>query len=146
MASLFMVVEMTRSRHESVPDHLIAFLREMHNSRTRLRLVLHPGSWLQWKEDNMEETRIAEWFQDLLDADHVKSESLTAKQDRCCWPRQQCATVQRSSPAWEKVVKTMAMIGCNYRNRCCTHLIRAASKLFRNLAIDMFLENHWTNQ
>ena len=81
MAALFMVVEMTRSRNESVPDHLISFLREMHNSRTRLRLVLHPGSWLQWKEDNMEETRIEEWFQDLLEADHVKSKSLTAKQD-----------------------------------------------------------------
>ena len=81
MAALFMVVEMTRSRNESVPDYLIAFLREMHNSRTRLRLVLHPGSWLQCKEENMEKTRIEEWFQDLLDADHVKSESLTAKQD-----------------------------------------------------------------
>ena len=84
MAALFMVVEMTRSSsqtNESVPDHLITFLRETHNSRTRLRLVLHPGSWLQWKEDNMEETRIEEWFQDLLEADHVKSKSLTAKQD-----------------------------------------------------------------
>ena len=82
MAALFIVVEMTRSQtNESVPDHLITFLREMHNSRTRLRLVLHPGSWLQWKEDNMEETRIEEWFQDLLEADHVKSKSLTAKQD-----------------------------------------------------------------
>ena len=81
MAALFMVVEKTRSRNESVPDHLIAFLREMHNSRTRLRLVLHPGSWLQYKEDNMEKTRMEEWFQDLLEADHVKSKSLTAKQD-----------------------------------------------------------------
>ena len=84
MAALFMVVEMTRSSsqtNESVPDHLITFLREMHNSRTRLRLVLHPGSWLQYKEENMEKTRMEEWFQDLLEADHVKSKSLTAKQD-----------------------------------------------------------------
>ena len=81
MASLFMVVKMTRSRNESVPEYLIAFLRETHNSRTRLRLVLHPGSWLQNKEENMEKTRMEEWFQDLLEADHVKSKSLTAKQD-----------------------------------------------------------------
>jgi len=81
MAALFMVVEMTRSRNESVPDYLIAFLREMHNSRTRLRLVLHPGAWLQYKEHSMAASRVEEWFQDLLDADHVKSESLTAKQD-----------------------------------------------------------------
>ena len=84
MAALFMVVEMTRSSsrtNESVPDHLITFLREIHNSRSRLRLVLHPGAWLQYKEDSMEETRVEEWFQDLLEADHVKSKSLTAKQD-----------------------------------------------------------------
>ena len=84
MAALFMVVEMTRSSsrtNESVPDHLITFLREIHNSRNRLRLALHPGAWLQNKEHSMAASRVEEWFQDLLDADHVKSESLTAKQD-----------------------------------------------------------------